>query len=132
MRFKNLIALFLAAVMTSSLALPVFADSPEIAGYAESRELGKDAAADEYSSMGWIVGGFGAGFFLGAVGTGIITAVAARTAPDPETLPPKVDERGYSSGFNQKARSKNTWGALGGGVLGTLLVMTLVMSLSPQ
>lgn len=132
MRFSSHIALFLVAVMTCSPALPVFAESSEVAGYSESRKMGKDAAAQEYSSMGWIVGGIGAGFFLGAVGTGIITAVAARTSPDPDYLPQKVDERAYISGFNQQARSKNTWGALGGGTLGTLLVLALVMSISSQ
>ena len=104
----------------------------EAASCADSKIKGEADAKARHSGTGWMVGGFFSGVGLGLIGTGIITAVAASTNPQPKTTPEAVDETCYISGYSGKAGSKNTWSAFGGGLLGTAVIVAILLSASSE
>jgi hypothetical protein len=91
-----------------------------------SREKG-NAAAGDHNAVGWFFGGVGAGFALGLIGTGAITAGSAFTAPKPHTIPQDVDEACYKDGYRSHAKKKNITGAVLGGVIGTAAITTIIL-----
>ena len=93
----------------------------------ESRIMGETDAKTLHSGSGWMAGGFFSGLALGLIGTGIITAAAASTDPLPKNVPPDVVVHCYTTGYTDKAGNRNTWKAFGGGLLGTVVIVTVLV-----
>ena len=93
----------------------------------ESRVMGETDAKTLHSGSGWLAGGFFSGLALGLIGTGIITACAAATDPAPKSFPVGVDQHCYSTGYADKGGSINTWKAFGGGMVGTVVIVTVLL-----
>lgn len=95
---------------------------------AESRIKGELNGREYHSSGGMIAAGVGSGIILGLIGTGIIVAVAAGTDPQPAFIPNEdiINESCYASGYSDSARKKNIYGALGGGLFGTAVIVTII------
>lgn len=115
-----LVACFMVAsiVATPLLALADDCDDADAKGAAKA-----DA---DYRSSGWFLGGIGSGLLLGPIGTAIITGMGAGSNPEPRRVPDQMKEECYVHGYTKKARSRNTTSALGGGLLGTGLLILLV------
>jgi hypothetical protein len=88
---------------------------------AASLTKGQQDASARHSSTGWMLGGLGSGILLGLIGTAITTGIAATSDPYPNPLmiPGAIDTTCYMMGYHNKGKSKNTWSAFGGGLLGT-------------
>ena len=93
-----------------------------------SQLTGKLDADAQHSSTGYSVAGFCSGVLLGLIGTGVITLVAATTSPDPKYLPDSASPTCYVDGYHSKARSKNIYSAVGGGILGTMVFLAVYLS----
>ena len=89
-------------------------------------------AGSRHSSAGWFLGGVGSGVLLGLIGTGIITVTAAMSNPQPRLLPADVDGSCYINGYAKKAKSKNTWSALGGGLVGTAVFVLVYLAATAE
>lgn len=90
-------------------------------------------AAQEHSSLGWKISGVGLGFLLGFIGTGGITIIAAMSSPTPRSIPEEFDVDCYVQGYKKEAQGKNWKAALGGGLVGTVVVIIVYMNLlSPR
>ena len=113
------------AVLGLAVLLPVTAIGQECG---ESRVQGENDAAYQHSSAGWFLAGFGSGIFLGLIGTGVIAGAAAMTKPQPSRIPPKVIKSCYINGYSRKAKNKNALSALGGGLLGTIVLYVSAQS----
>ena len=90
--------------------------------------------AEQASTSGRFVGGLGAGMLLGLIGTGIAYAVADNdgiTTPD-EALLRGAGDQGYLTGFEegyaQRLRARRKSAALGGGLLGTGVIVLIIVS----
>ena len=106
---------------------PALADSSLSDDCGTSMLRGKQDAAASHSSAGWKVGGFFCGLGLGLIGTGIITAAAAAGEPQPKAIPNGANVACYTDGYSTKAGSKNTWGAFGGGLFGTVVIVAVLL-----
>jgi len=93
----------------------------------KSQIKGENDAENRHSSAGWMAGGVGSGLLLGLIGTGIITAIAATSNPTPSIIPEKEDINleCYINGYKKVAKKKNTIYALSGGLIGTLVLVTI-------
>jgi len=98
----------------------------------ESREVGKADAGREHGTGGWMAGSLAGGVLLGLIGAGVVTAIAATSDPEAETVPPGVNATCYQNGFTDKARGKNTKTAIVGGLLGTVVFVVIYASLSDE
>lgn len=94
------------------------------------RVRGREAAGNTHSGAGWMVGGLASGFFLGLIGTGIITAVASSSSPHAERTPSDVEQACYRDGYTSKAKNMNTMSALTGGLIGTAALVLVIVSAS--
>lgn len=109
---------------------PALADSSVSEECGASMLRGKQDAAANHSTVGWKTGGFFCGLALGLIGTGIITAAAAAGEPQPKTIPNGANVACYTDGYSTKAGSKNTWGAFGGGLVGTVVIVIVLLGAS--
>jgi len=96
---------------------------------------GRMAAENEISGGRWFVAGIISGVGLGLIGTTGITITASLYSTDPplqRMMMIQHENATYQMAFlmeyKHKARSKRTWPALGGGLLGTALFVAAVMS----
>jgi hypothetical protein len=121
--FKVLSPVLALAILAPALAIA--ADEPDCD---KSKVQGEVDADIQHFASGWFLGGFGSGVLLGPIGTGIITAVAANSNPQPRLMPDNVDATCYRSGYKGKAKSKNTWAAFGGGLLGTAAFVLIIVA----
>lgn len=96
----------------------------------QSNMRGNQDAGMMHNSGGWLAGGVGSGLLLSLIGTGIITAIAASSNPQPTMIPDGVDETCYRVGYNSKAKSKNTVSALVGGLAGSAVWIVILVSAS--
>lgn len=96
----------------------------------ESREVGKADASSRHGNGKWVAGGVVGGLLLSLIGTGVMTALAANSSPQPKDIPAGVKDTCYMNGFTDKAKSKNTRGALLGGLLGTVVVVAVAVSVA--
>jgi hypothetical protein len=94
----------------------------------EAEIEGEADAAAQHSSTGWFLGGVGSGLLLGLIGTGVITGAAAMTHPKPEFPASGFNEKCYFHGYSSKAKKKNVWSALGGGLAGTAIFVIIYAS----
>jgi len=94
----------------------------------KSQITGKADASAQHSSVGYFLGGVCSGVLLGLIGTAILTVAAAGSNPDPSSVPDTLDVRCYVDGYHSKAKSKNVWSALGGGLLGTTVFLIVYLS----
>jgi hypothetical protein len=111
--------------ITAIAVIVVFPTALVAADCDESKAQGENDAANRYSTAGWFIGGLGCGMLGGLIGAGVITAVAAFSNPQPKTIPDGFNESCYGNGYSGKAKSKRTWAALGGGLLGTLVFVAV-------
>jgi len=111
------------------LLLPVLAFSQDCE---KVKIQGENAAATQHSSAGWFLGGVGSGVLLGLIGTGIITGASALSNPQPKLIPENVDQQCYINGYSKKGKSKNIWGAFGGGLVGTAAFVTVILIADAQ
>ena len=86
------------------------------------------------TASGWsFTGGFGAGLVLGVVGTAV-AYFGQRPDPIPlqeiHRIAPKGQDflAGYTNAFEKSSKEKDQRAALGGGLLGTIVVVTIVLS----
>ena len=84
-----------------------------------SNATGRTDANTRHGSVGWFLGGVGAGVGLGLIGTGIITGASALGSPQPRQVPADVDENCYREGYRGRAKGKNVKSAFLGGLVGT-------------
>lgn len=94
--------------------------------YSSSYNRGIRDAESRHSTTGYFLGGVGSGIMLGLIGTAIIGIAAGGTSPD--YIPNNVNQEGYISGYRKKAKSKNTLSAVGGGLLGTAVIVIAVVA----
>jgi len=88
-----------------------------------SRFRGQTDAGSQHSTGGWLAGGIAAGTLGGLIGTAIVTGIAASSDPQPtltNAARTSIDAC-YLNGYTSKAKSKNTWTAFGGGIVGTMI-----------
>jgi hypothetical protein len=119
----------LAAFLSFIFPLSIFADDEKRELDCEESKIKGELNGKEYhSSGGMIVAGVSSGILLGLIGTGIIVAVAAGTHPQPDFIPNEdiINESCYISGYSDSARKKNIYGALGGGLVGTAIIVTVI------
>ncbi|MCD4828458.1 MAG: hypothetical protein K8R90_03390 [Candidatus Cloacimonetes bacterium] len=90
-----------------------------------SYQLGR-AAGEQHSSSGWFIGGVASGFLLGLIGTAIIAVAASGTVP--AYIPDEVDAMGYRTGYIDRSKSKNRGAAIGGGLLGTAIIVIIFVA----
>ena len=123
---KRFIALLIVIIMIS-LILPVVGFSEETMDCAESALKGKSDASTLHKAGRWFAGGLVGGTLLFPIGGGLVIAIAAGSAPRPRTIPDEgtINENCYLSGYTKKARSKNVLGAMGGGLLGTAIIVII-------
>ena len=94
----------------------------------ESEARGRAAASEQHGSGGWLAGGVLSGVLLGLIGTGIITAIAAGSKPNPAMIPDSENQTCYASGYRAKGKSKNKWAAFGGGLAGTAIFLVIYIA----
>lgn len=99
------------------------------ANCSQSKLLGREAAQKEHSTAGWLIGGVVAGVAGGPIGTGIVTTMAAITEPSPKGVADSVSQTCYISAYAGKAKRDNTWAALGGGMVGSVVFFIILSSL---
>ena len=119
----------LATLLSFIFPLRIFADDEkQKLDCEESRIKGELNGKEYHSSGGMILAGVGSGILLGLIGTGIIVAVAAGTHPQPTFIPNRdiINESCYTSGYSNAARKKNIYAALGGGLVGTAVIVTII------
>jgi hypothetical protein len=94
----------------------------------ESRIKGELNGKEYHSSGGMMLAGVSSGILLGLIGTGIIVALAAGSHPQPAFIPNEdiINESCYISGYSDAARKKNIYAALGGGLVGTAVLVTII------
>lgn len=90
-----------------------------------SHSRGHRDASAKHSSTKWFFGGVCSGVLLGLIGTTVITIGAATTDPFPKEVPTNVETACYVKGYEGKGKSKNTWSALEGGILGSLAFLAV-------
>lgn len=133
-RFKATIAIVVLLSLPFAVNAQVVTDSraqvEATASCQESYVRGEIEANIRHSSAGWFAGGIGSGVLLGLIGTGIVTAVAYGSNPRPSYVPQEYDSACYISGYSSKAKSKNSWNAFGGGLIGTAIIVAIVLSAS--
>ena len=98
----------------------------------EAKVRGEVDAGNMHSSKKWFWGGVGSGILLGLIGTGVITIFGAVSKPTPKVIPEGLDESCYEDGYKSKGKSKNTWAALGGGVVGTVIIVGIIVAASDE
>lgn len=112
----------LILILIGMIANPVFAED------CLTWELkGKMDAKTEHSAKNWFLGSFTSGVMLGLIGTGIVTVFAATSNPKPEVvnIENEVNRICYVDGYTGAAKRKNTLSALGGGLVGTAILLTI-------
>ena len=118
--FQKLISIFLLVAFPIS----VLASDCE-----DAKVEGENAASTQHSSAGWFLGGVGSGVLLGLIGTGVVTAAAAMTHPQPKLIPDNIKNQNcYINGYSKKGKSKNTLSALCGGLVGTAVFVVIYVS----
>lgn len=128
-------SLLVCCMLVFSLAVPSSAED-----CTESQIQGKVDAARLHSGASWFLGGVGSsillgvvsstpasGLLLGFIGTGISTGAAAMTNPQPARVPTTTGQNSvcYVDGYMTKAKRENMLSALGGGLVGTAVIMVL-------
>ena len=103
----------------AALNLNVAAISLQAAPCDSSNATGRTDANSRHGTVGWFLGGVGAGVGLGLIGTGIITGASALGSPQPRQVPGDVNENCYREGYRGRAKGKNVKSALLGGLVGT-------------
>ena len=96
-----------------------------------SRIEGENQARNAHSTSGWFLGGVGSGILLGLIGTGVITAASAMSKPQPKQIPSHVDSVCYVNGFTKEATTRNIRSAVGGGLVGTVVIVTIIAMSEP-
>lgn len=91
---------------------------------------GENDAASKHTSKSWFYGGVASGVLLGFIGTGILTAMSAGSSPRPKVIPEGYNEACYINGYSGKARKKNMWSSLGGGLVGTAILAVVVITVA--
>ena len=97
-----------------------------------SQGMGDIKASKEHFSGGWFLGSMVLGVAGGLIGMGVATALAAGSSPMPKMLPPEtqVELTCYINGYQKGGRSKNVKAAVMGGVFGTVIFVTLYVSMA--
>ena len=103
-------------------------DIEQVAPCDASKTQGRADAGDQHGTVGWFVGGIGAGVGLGLIGTGIILGGTALSSPKPATIKAGQEETCYRDGYKSKAKSKNLVSALLGGLVGTAVWAVIYLS----
>lgn len=94
-------------------------DIMQVAACPDSKLAGKTDADDQHGTVGWFVGGIGAGVGLGLIGTGIIMGITALSSPKPSAIRAGQEEGCYRDGYKGTAKKKNLLSALYGGLVGS-------------
>lgn len=126
--FKKFIAIILIIGLIST-TIPIFVLCEEKLDCAESMVKGEMDAKIQHKAGGWFAGGIAGGTLLGLIGGGIVVAIAAVSDPKPTNIPNKeiIDENCYISGYSKKAKNKNVVNAIGGGLVGTAIAVTIAV-----
>jgi hypothetical protein len=106
---------------------------PMKASYTEGLLQGRSAASRYYSSGGWFAGGLVCGLFSGFFGTCILAAASQGCIADPPASElVRIQQQdcqfqaGFMRGYDRKANAKALGASVGGGLLGTAVIVTVV------
>lgn len=91
---------------------------PEVKSSSESLLQGRFDARTYHSTGGWVAGGIIGGGLFSLLGTGVVTLFAMSSSPQPHTVPDDVQIGGYTMGYTDEARKRNTRSA---GIAGLLM-----------
>jgi predicted lipid-binding transport protein (Tim44 family) len=139
----SILALLLATALPSAVR-PVSAqqqtgspqDSSSAATDIAKGTIDGKFAATRTGTGGWFAGGLASGFVGGLIGTGVITAVGASSGvnlPADQRLVianrSETYQRTFEMSFGDEVKNKRKWSALKGGLLGTAILVTAIVSL---
>lgn len=135
------LALVLTAIAAPALQAQQVAPTVPTRAAADSSPamaiLHGQAAGDQVGTGGSMLGGFAGGFFLGLIGTGIAYAVASGSNAELPSFEaariartPGDYQIAFRQGFQERVRARKKASALTGGLLGTAVIVTLVLSAS--
>jgi hypothetical protein len=95
---------------------------------------GQSAAKTGYKSGGWSAGGVACGLCLGLIGTLVIGVAASGSHPAaPVTEMMRIDSTsqdhrvGFADGYEKFAKKRNVGAAVGGGLAGTALAVSILL-----
>jgi len=102
--------------------------------YADGLIEGKMSASQYYSSMGWFNGGFLSGVLGGLIGTLVIWGMSTMADVEPPAADLKRIENyssdyklGFLQSYENEVESKRTRAAVGGSLLGTVFIVSLLL-----
>lgn len=121
-------------VRTGETALDAASDPTADSAMAAGRTAGR-AAAGRPGTGGWFAKGLLGGLLLGPVGTAIVASSADRGADQAATAaadalaPDRMDYTvGYREGFADRLRQRRLRASLTGGIIGTAVLATVIIS----
>ena len=104
--------------------------------YAHGLFDGRRSATLNHSGGSWFAGGIASGMLLTIVGTLAITAISSGSdanPPDMELIRAgdmgRDYQMGFAEGYRQEAKSTNMGSALGGGLLGTAILIAAYLTI---
>lgn len=75
-------------------------------------------AAKRTHNYSWLAAGAGAGLVLPLIGPGILSYVAFKGAPKPDSIPTEWNKDCYNEGFRQQSKTQHAVSAFAGGLVG--------------
>ncbi|HEY8468351.1 MAG TPA: hypothetical protein VIL18_01850 [Longimicrobiales bacterium] len=134
---RRIVSLLLVVLF---LAAPVaLAQETEKANDMAAGIVDGELAAQSPGTVGWGIGGFASGLFLGLIGTGVTYALAGSSNADlPPAIMASLSDRspeyrmGFQQGYANKLRARRKSSALIGGALGTAVLVVAVISATSE
>lgn len=109
-------------------------DSIQPDSWMNCHKLGKRDGAD-VSTAGSMVAGLFGGMVLGLIGTGLMVLVQGESKPSPlimELLEGDECKYAYSEAYASKSLGKKRYAALTGGLIGTLILVLVYLTVSAE
>lgn len=95
----------------------------------KDKDLGVKMAAEQHSSTGYLLNGFGAGLCLWFLGYPISFAAASASDPQPDTIPDSIEYVAcFKLGYTQTSKTKNLTAARDGSLAGAVIVSVAVLA----
>jgi hypothetical protein len=119
------------AYLSYIFPVSIFAENEEELSCEESRIIGEEAAEEKHRSGGFGVAGVVSGIVLPFLGPLIMISIAAGTNPQFSYVLNKdtINEICYLDGYSNVARKKNRNSAFFGGLIGTGITTTIIITI---